>query len=250
MFSYFLCHEPCTVGLGFKPLSVLKLGTQMLDRLATLSNHNIVHGDIQPGNFLLGRTPTDRQKVYLIDFGLSSIKNSSEQLSRYVNTQVESNVQSRVSGTLSFASSRSLRGQTTNSRDDLEALIFTLAYLLRGRLPWSQFEYNIGQAGERELIESIVIQKDVCTANDLCGEFYDLPVGRVIESMLAHTRCLDVNNLPDYVLLKGEMEVALSETVDLASSSKSKSENPMLFDWEEAGITWSAVDGSIDSKWY
>ena len=40
--------------VGFKPLTVLKLAKQLLQRLHTLSIYNIVHGDIQPGNMLLG----------------------------------------------------------------------------------------------------------------------------------------------------------------------------------------------------
>ena len=45
-----------TLGVrGFSPLTVLLIAEQMIDRLEVLSNFNIVHGDIQPGNILLGR---------------------------------------------------------------------------------------------------------------------------------------------------------------------------------------------------
>ena len=44
----------------------------------------------------------------------------------------------KVSGTLEFSSSRVLQGLTAQPRDDLESLAYCLAYLLHGRLPWSQ----------------------------------------------------------------------------------------------------------------
>ena len=47
--TYYLYYS-----VGFKPLTVLKLAKQLLQRLHTLSVYNIVHGDIQPGNMLLG----------------------------------------------------------------------------------------------------------------------------------------------------------------------------------------------------
>ena len=51
--------------VGFKPLTVLKLAKQLLQRLQTLSVYNIVHGDIQPGNMLLGIIPYILHLVYL-----------------------------------------------------------------------------------------------------------------------------------------------------------------------------------------
>ena len=45
----------------------------MLGLLESLSRCGIVHGDIQPGNFLMGKDDdTHRRTVHLIDFGLSS----------------------------------------------------------------------------------------------------------------------------------------------------------------------------------
>ena len=59
---------------GLSPGTVIGLATQMIDRLESLSSCGIVHGDIQLGNFLMGKDgPHHRRTVHLIDFGLSSL---------------------------------------------------------------------------------------------------------------------------------------------------------------------------------
>ena len=46
---------------------------QMLARLESLSHCGLVHGDVQPANFLMGKDDaTHKRTVHLIDFGLSS----------------------------------------------------------------------------------------------------------------------------------------------------------------------------------
>ncbi|GAX77930.1 hypothetical protein CEUSTIGMA_g5372.t1 [Chlamydomonas eustigma] len=57
---------------GLSSLTVLNLASQMLLRLQSLASCRIVHGDIQPGNMLMGKDDPGKQRtVHLIDFGLS-----------------------------------------------------------------------------------------------------------------------------------------------------------------------------------
>ena len=57
---------------GFASETVLFIADQLLQRLESLSLSRIVHGDIQPGNFLMGcQSAHDNRMVHLIDFGLA-----------------------------------------------------------------------------------------------------------------------------------------------------------------------------------
>ena len=56
---------------------MLNLALQLLKRLQVLSDFSIVHGDIQPGNMLMGRA-AENCTVHLIDFGLSQLDNADQ----------------------------------------------------------------------------------------------------------------------------------------------------------------------------
>jgi serine/threonine protein kinase len=48
-----------------------RLTYQMVNAVAYLTSHNIIQGDIKPGNFLFSRCSANQYKLRLIDFGLS-----------------------------------------------------------------------------------------------------------------------------------------------------------------------------------
>src|SRR6185437_12370144 len=58
-------------GRKFSLKTVLMLGQQMISRLESVHNAGIVHRDVKPGNFVIGRGK-DAKNVYVIDFGLSN----------------------------------------------------------------------------------------------------------------------------------------------------------------------------------
>lgn len=64
-----------TLGVrGFSPQTVLRIAMQLLTRLEDLADFGIVHGDVQPGNFLMGKgSDKDKNTVHLIDFGLARL---------------------------------------------------------------------------------------------------------------------------------------------------------------------------------
>jgi len=168
--------------IGFKEYTVLRLAQQIIARLKVLVDHNIVHGDIQPGNFLLGKDIHTNRTVFLIDFGLSSViqnvkssittttssntdgdrttslstANGIDSLNSDASlhsTRSSSNIANTISkeivstkfGTLQFASAHTLEGSGSPPvfRDDLESCAYTLSYLLLGHLPWTHQDMAI-----------------------------------------------------------------------------------------------------------
>jgi len=93
-----------------------------------------VHRDIKPQNIILGPpgapTAKKRNKVYLIDFGLS--KEYIDEKKNHVGYQYYSS----IVGTALFASLNAHYGSELTRRDDLESLAYSLIYLYIGDLPW------------------------------------------------------------------------------------------------------------------
>lgn len=105
------------------------LAIQMLDRIQWVHSKNIVHRDIKPDNFLLGRK--DPHVIYLIDFGLSKKYKSST-----TGKHVKFGFTGKLTGTVRFASANALRGSEQSRRDDLESIGYMLIYFMKRKLPW------------------------------------------------------------------------------------------------------------------
>lgn len=113
----------------------LRLGRGILRPLRQLHLEGFVHNDLKPANLLLGPGPRAQPtRLHLIDFG------SCTQTEAHFRANGQVLPPSRGAiGTLSFASLAAddpSRGRPMRPADDLEGLVFTLAYLARGSLPW------------------------------------------------------------------------------------------------------------------
>ena len=268
---------------GLSPGTVLSLAVQMMERLESLSTCGLVHGDIQLGNFLMGKDgPIHRRTVYLIDFGLSSMSIPSKSVSnRHSIDQVCRDYPqpssggppsggrastNRVSGTLDFSSSRVLHGLSPQPRDDLESLAYCLAYMLHGSLPWSNIPLNLTQglgtaSSERDgdgslamTAEAIAEAKDACSItgclftsnNDGSQGAANHVAEQFIHRMLSEAKSLVPEGgatVPDYCGLRRDATEALAE-IGVPEGAD------MIFDWEVEGISWSPVDGSLMLEGY
>ncbi|KAI7752018.1 hypothetical protein M8C21_009199 [Ambrosia artemisiifolia] len=112
---------------------VASVAIEAISILEKIHSKGYVHGDVKPENFLLGLPGTsDEKKLFLVDFGLAvRWRNALSGL------HVENDQQPYMfRGTSWYASVHAHLGGTLSRRDDLESLAYTLAFLLRGLLPW------------------------------------------------------------------------------------------------------------------
>jgi len=120
----------CQTNKQFTLKTVLMIGYQMIDRLAELHSVGIVHRDIKPGNFVMGKGENSHI-VYLLDFGLS---HSFRDPKTNEHIPYQENVPFR--GTHRYASINAHQRKEQSRRDDLEALGYVLIYFMKG-LPWA-----------------------------------------------------------------------------------------------------------------
>ena len=105
------------------------IAIQVIDRIHWVHSKNLVHRDIKPDNFLIGKK--DPNVIYLIDFGLSKKYKSST-----TGKHIRFGFTGKLTGTVRFASANALRGGEQSRRDDLESIGYMIIFFMRGKLPW------------------------------------------------------------------------------------------------------------------
>ena len=132
---------------------------QSLDRLEFIHSKNIVHRDIKPTNFCIGKK--NPNLLYIIDFGMSKKYRSSR-----TGKHIKFKINKTASGTLSYMSIHHFQGYEYSRRDDLESLGYTLIFLMEKTLPWVKIEKH--KISDREKYEKIYPIKMSITPEKLC----------------------------------------------------------------------------------
>ena len=200
---------------------VAKLGLQMIDILEYIHDMHIIHRDIKPDNFVLGRGDKSKH-LFLLDFGLAKKYRSSKTLKHYPMIK-----RKNLTGTARYASINALNGLTQSRRDDLESVGYVLLYFLRGKLPWQ----GIHVKNKEDRYHRIMEIKIETSPEELCKGF-----PREFQEYIRYCRGLEYKEDPEYNYFKKLFNNVL----------KGNSENN--FDWDNNKTIITVTTSSTSKK--
>ena len=164
---------------------VCMIAIQLLERIEYIHSKFIIHRNINPTNFVIGEK--NNFLIYVIDFVMAKKYRSSR-----TGKHLKFNLNQKIFGNVSFISVNSMRGMEQSRRDDLESLGYMLIYLLKGYLPWKEFE------NKNDKIQKIFQLKRKISLSRLCRY---LP--EEIKKYIEYCKILSFEQEPNYEYLKG-----------------------------------------------
>lgn len=183
-------------GRKFTIKTVVMVAKQMLFRIQTIHEKNLIYRDIKPDNFLVGRPHTKNANlVHVVDFGMAK---------QYRDPKTKQHIPYRerksLSGTARYMSINTHLGREQSRRDDLEAMGHVFMYFLRGGLPWQ----GLKAATNKQKYEKIGEKKQSTPIKELCEGFPE-----EFGIYLNYVRKLSFEETPDYDFLRDLFTKAL-----------------------------------------
>ncbi|KAI1313005.1 casein kinase I [Mortierella claussenii] len=189
-------------GRKFTIKTVVMVAKQMLSRVQTIHEKNLIYRDIKPDNFLVGKPHSKHANlVHVVDFGMAK---------QYRDPKTKQHIPYRerksLSGTARYMSINTHLGREQSRRDDLEAMGHVFMYFLRGGLPWQ----GLKAATNKQKYEKIGEKKQSTPIKELCEGF---PEEFCI--YLNYVRKLSFEETPDYDFLRDLFTKALKSIGDV-----------------------------------
>ncbi|KAK1236013.1 Palmitoylated plasma membrane-bound casein kinase [Marasmius sp. AFHP31] len=210
-------------GRKFSIKTVCMAARQMISRVQTIHDKNLIYRDIKPDNFLVGRPGTKGSNVvHVVDFGMAK---------QYRDPKTKQHIPYRerksLSGTARYMSINTHLGREQSRRDDLEALGHVFMYFLRGSLPWQ----GLKAATNKQKYEKIGEKKQTTPIKELCEGFPE-----EFGIYLNYVRKLGFEETPDYEFLRELFAKVMKNNGDLDDG---------VFDWNllNSGKGWEASAG-------
>ena len=150
-------------GNKFSILQVCGMMSQMIGILYKLHAIGYVNNDIKPENIVIGNNTNDRNRLYLIDFGIAKPFWNFNQ-----NIHIQEKFNVPFEGTFRFASANHhCHAMNQSRRDDLESLIYVGIYFLNpDLLPWHSVKVNNYKM--EDLLKETKQSKLDATVDDIC----------------------------------------------------------------------------------
>ena len=199
-------------GKKFTMKSTLILTEQMLKRLRDLHEKGIIHRDMKPENFVIGKGKNEKL-IYMIDFGLSR-----HYLIEKTQQHIPMKSDRAIVGTLRYISMNCHEGLEVSRRDDLESLAYMMIHFVIGELPWMGIKAkSLGEKYKR-----VYEKKQETVPDEICKILPD-----EMKNFLQHILNLEFEEKPNYDYLEG-----------LIKSLKSKYgfKNDDNFEWLDPSI--------------
>ncbi|BGP53966.1 hypothetical protein JCM8202_002963 [Rhodotorula sphaerocarpa] len=215
-------------GRKFSVKTVCMTAKQMLTRVQTIHEKNLIYRDIKPDNFLIGRPGTKTANVvHVVDFGMAK---------QYRDPKTKQHIPYRerksLSGTARYMSINTHLGREQSRRDDLEALGHVFMYFLRGGLPWQ----GLKAATNKQKYEKIGEKKQTTAIKEL-AEGYD----EEFAIYLNYVRKLGFEETPDYDFLRELFTKVLKNRGETDDG---------IYDWNQLnnGKGWEAGPSNFGSS--
>lgn len=187
-----------TCNRRFSIKTTAMLAKQMLTRVQTIHEKNLIYRDIKPDNFLIGKPGTETEnQIFIVDFGMAKL---------YRDPKTKQHIPYRerksLSGTARYMSINTHLGREQSRRDDLESLGHVFMYFLKGCLPWQ----GLKAATNKQKYEKIGEKKQNTAIKDLCDGYPE-----EFGIYLQYVRKLGFEETPDYDFLRGLFTKAIEK---------------------------------------